>query len=348
MAAIQHDGKEYKEFRPTSFAVEHPTSVFVLIAIILIAGLYSYLTVPKESQPDIEIPNVAVNTIYAGVSPEDIESLITRPIEQEINKISDVKTLTSRSVEGFSSVNVEFEAGVDMTEALQQVREKVDIAKPELPFAAEEPAILEFSFENFPILQVNLAGEYSLVRLKRLAEDMQDRIEQIPSVLSVSLSGGLEREVQVDVDLGRLKFYGVSFEDVIDAIADENITIPGGTIEVGDLKYLVRVPGEFDTTAPIQDIVVSEAGEVPVYIRDVATVDFGFKERDSFARLNGKPVVTLSVSKRSGENIIETSEAVRAVVADMEPAFPPTTEISITSDAAQDVRMMVSSLENNI
>ncbi|MFQ5529737.1 MAG: efflux RND transporter permease subunit [Gemmatimonadota bacterium] len=296
----------------------------------------------------IEIPNVAVNTIYAGVSPGDIESLITRPIEEEINKISDVKTLSSRSVEGFSSVNVEFEAGVDMTEALQQVREKVDIAKPELPFAAEEPAILEFSFENFPILQVNLAGDYSLVRLKQIAEDMQDRIEQIPSVLSVSLSGGLEREVQVDVDLARLKFYGVSFDDVIDAIADENITIPGGTIDVGDLKYLVRVPGEFDAAAPIQDIVVSEAGEVPVYIRDVATVDFGFKERDSFARLNGKPVVTLSVSKRTGENIIETSEAVRTVVADMEPQFPPTTEISITSDAAGDVRAMVSSLENNI
>lgn len=348
MSALKKAGREFKEFGPTSFAVDHPTSVLVLLAIILIAGLYSYVTVPKESQPDIEIPNVAINTMYAGVSPEDIESLITRPIEEEINKISDVKTLTSRSVEGFSSINVEFEAGMDMTEALQQVREKVDIAKPELPPAAEEPAILEFSFENFPILQVNLAGEYSLVRLKQLAEDMQDRIEQIPSVLSVSLSGGLEREVQVNVDLPKLKFYGVSFEDVIDAIADENITIPGGTIDVGDFKYLVRVPGEYEATDLIQDIIVSEAGEIPVYIRDIATVDFGFQERDSYARLNGKPVVTLSVSKRTGQNIIETSEAVRAVVTDMEPGFPPTTEISITSDAARNVRMMVSSLENNI
>lgn len=348
MAAIQRDGRRFKEFRPTSFAVDHPTSVLVLLAIILMAGLYSYVTVPKEAQPDIEIPNVTINTVYAGVSPEDIESLITRPIEEEINKISDVKTLSSTSVEGFSSINVEFEAGVDMTEALQQVREKVDIAKPDLPPAAEEPAIVEFSFENFPILQVNLAGDYSLVRLKQLAEDMQDRIEQIPSVLSVSLSGGLEREVQVDIDLPRLKFYGVSFDDVIDAIADENVTIPGGTIDVGDMKYLVRVPGEFESADPIQDIVVSEAGEIPVYVRDIATVEFGFKERDSYARLNGKPVVTLSVSKRSGENIIETSEAVRAVVADMEPTFPLTTEVSITSDSAENVRRMVSSLENNI
>jgi multidrug efflux pump subunit AcrB len=348
MAAIHRDGREFKEFRPTSFAVEHPTSVLVLTAIILIAGLYSYLTVPKEAQPDIEIPNIVVNTVYPGVSPSDIESLISRPIEEEINKISDVKTLRSTSVEGYSSINVEFEVGVDMTEALQKVREKVDIAKPELPEAAEEPTILEFSFENFPILQVNLAGDYSLVRLKKLAEDMQDRIEQIPSVLDVTLSGGLEREVQVDVDLAKLKFYGVSFDDVIDAIRDENVTIPGGTIDVGDIKYLVRVPGEFEATRPIEDIVTSDVGRTPVYVRDVATVDFGFEERDSYARLNGKPVVTLSVMKRTGRNIIETSEAVRAVVSDMEPAFPPSTEVSITSDQAQDVRMMVSSLENNI
>jgi multidrug efflux pump subunit AcrB len=348
MASMQRDGREFTEFGPTSFAVEHPTSVLVLVAIILIAGLYSYITVPKEAQPDITIPNVVVNTVYPGVSPEDIESLLTRPIEDEINKISDVKTLTSTSVEGYSSINVEFEAGMDMTEALQKVREKVDIAKPDLPEAAEEPAISEFSFEDFPIMQVNLAGEYSLVRLKQLAEDMQDRIEQIPAVLDVTLSGGLEREVQVDVDLAKLKFYGVSFDDVIDAIRDENVTIPGGTIDVGDLKYLVRVPGEYETTRPIEDIVVSDVGQVPVYVRDVATVDFGFADRDSYARLNGKPVVTLGVTKRSGENIIETSEAVRAVVADMEPEFPPTTEISITSDQAQDVRVMVSSLENNI
>jgi len=348
MAAIRKDGREYREFRLTSFAVEHPTSVLVLTAIILIAGLYSYLTVPKEAQPDIEIPNVVVNTMYPGVSPADIESLITRPIEEEINEISDVKTLTSTSVEGYSSINVEFEVGVDMTEALQKVREKVDIAKPELPEAAEEPSILEFSFENFPILQVNLAGDYSLVRLKKLAEDMQDRIEQIPAVLDVTLSGGLEREVQVDVDLAKLKFYGVSFDDVIDAIRDENVTIPGGTIDVGEVKYLVRVPGEFETTRLIEDIVISDVGRTPVYVRDVATVDFGFEERDSFARLDGKPVVTLSVTKRSGRNIIETSEAVRAVVADMEPNFPPTTLVSITSDQAQEVRMMVSSLENNI
>ncbi|MGW8282011.1 MAG: efflux RND transporter permease subunit, partial [Gemmatimonadota bacterium] len=175
----------YREFWLTSFAVDHPTSVLVLLGIILLAGLWSYVTVPKEATPDVTVPFVAVNTVYPGVAPEDIETLITRPIEEELNRISDLKTLTSKSVEGVSTITAEFAAGMDMTEALQQVREKVDIAKPELPPAAEEPQILEFNFSDFPILQVNVAGDYSLVRLKALAEDIQDEIEQIPAVLSV-------------------------------------------------------------------------------------------------------------------------------------------------------------------
>ena len=342
------DKGKYKEFWLTSFAVDHPTSVLVLLGIIVLAGLWSYVTVPKEATPDITVPFVAVNTVYPGVAPEDIETLITRPIEEELNRISDIKTLTSSSVEGISTITAEFEAGMDMTEALQQVREKVDIAKPELPPAAEEPQILEFNFSEFPILQVNVAGDYSLVRLKELAEDIQDEIEQIPAVLSVTLSGGLEREVKVDVDLAKLKYYGITYDDVIDAIREENVTVPGGTIDVGELKYLVRVPGEFEDTRPLEDIMISSVGNAPIYIRDVAKVDFGFKERESYARLDANPVVTLSVTKRSGENIIETSDAVRAVIARMSPDFPPGTRVSITSDSAEYVRDMVSSLENNI
>ncbi len=339
---------KFKEFWLTSFAVDHPTSVLVLTLIVIIAGFISYVRVPKEAAPEITIPIVAVNTMYAGVAPEDIETLITRELEDELNKIGDVKEITSTSVEGYSSIIVEFEAGMDMTEALQLVREKVDIAKPELPPAAEEPMIVEFNFAEWPIMQVNISGEYSLVRLKKLAEDVQDRLEQIPDVLAVDLSGGLEREVQVDVDLARLKYYDLAFDDVIDAIREENVTTPGGSIDVGDLKYLVRVPGEFEDTRLIEDIVVTAPGDRPVYIRDVATVDFGFKERDSFARLDGRAVVTLSIKKRVGRNIIETADAVRSAIEEMRPNFPPTTVVKITSDMSENVHEMVSSLENNI
>jgi multidrug efflux pump subunit AcrB len=246
----------YKEFKLTSFAIDHPTSVLVMTAIVIMMGVISYIRVPKESFPEIVFPVIVVNTIYSGVAPGDVETLITRPLEEELNTIGDIETITSTSIEGYSSITVEFDPGMDITEAVQQVREKVDIAKPELPEAAEEPGIFEINLAEFPIMQVNVAGPYGLVRLREVAEDLQDRLEQIPSVLEARLAGGLEREVQVDVDLPKLKFYGLAFIDVIDAIRGENITIPGGTIEVGDLKYLVRVPGEFQSTDPIGDIVI--------------------------------------------------------------------------------------------
>ena len=347
MARQQGQGV-FKEFKLTSLAVDYPTSVLVLMTIIILSGISAYVAIPRESTPEIAIPNIIVTTIYQGVAPNDIETLVTRPIEDELNAISDVKLISSSSIEGYSSINIEFEAGVDMSEARQQVREKVDIAKPDLPDAVEDPAIMEINISEFPILQVNISGDYDLVRLRDVAEDLQDRLEQIPTVLEVTLAGGLEREVQIDVDLAKLKYYDVAFDDVIGAIAGENVTIPGGTIDVGGLKYLVRIPGEFEATDLIADIVLEARGGRPIYVSDVASVDFGFKERDSYARLDESPVVTLGVSKRSGENIIETADAVRAEIAEMTPDLPPGTVIKITADQSEEIRYMVSSLENNI
>jgi len=338
----------FRELRFTSFAIEHSTSVMVFMLAIVVIGLVSYITIPREASPSITIPNIMVNTIYAGVAPRDIETLVTRPLEEKLNTIADVKTITSFSDEGYSSINVEFEPDIDMNEALQKVREKVDLAKPDLPIAAEEPQIVEINFSEFPIMQVNVAGTYDLVRLRTVAEDLKEDLEQIPSVLEVTMAGGLEREVQVDVDLPKLKFYGLSFDDVIDAIRNENVTVPGGTIDVGDRKYLVRVPGEFATPAPIADIVVATRNGRPIYVRDVASVEFGFKERDTFARMNGNSVVSLAVKKRLGRNIIETADAVHDVIAARERRFPPGTTITITADQSDDIAEMVSSLENNI
>ena len=341
-------GGRLKEFALSSFAIRHPTSVVVLTLILIVGGFLSYFRVPRESMPEIVIPNIIVNTVFAGVAPGDVETLVTRPLEDELNTIADVETISSTSREGFSSINVEFQAGMDMTEALQRVREKVDLAKVDLPAATTEPQIVEINTSQFPIMQVNVAGPYNLVRLREVAEELQERIEQIPSVLEVPLSGGLEREVYVDVDLAKLKFYGLTFEDVGDAVRFENVTVPGGSIDVGDLKYLVRVPGEFAATAPIADIVIETRDGRPVYVRDVARVDFGFKERDSFARLDGIPVISLDVVKRSGENIVATATAVREVIAAARSSLPPGTVIKLTSDQSEQIRGMVSNLENNI
>ncbi len=344
----QQEERRFKEFGLTSYAVEHRTSVLMLFLIIAVAGALSYRVIPKESFPEIEIPMIAVNTIYPGVSPADIETLVTRPLEEELNTISDIEELTSTSVEGYSSIVAEFGTQVNLDEALAKVREKVDLAKPELPADVEEPSIIEFNFSEVPVMQVNLSGEYGLVRLKEIAEDVQDELEQLGQVLRADLRGGLEREVKVEVDLAKLQHYNLTFNDVVDAIRWENVNIPGGAIDVGDRKYLVRVDGEFDDPAQIEDLVVTSIGGRAIYVRDVASVDFGFAERESFARLDGNPVVTLDVIKRSGENIIETSEAVVAAVARLESTFPPTTVVKYTSDMSEDIHEMVSSLENNI
>ena len=341
-------GPSARDFGLTSLALRNTTSALVVLAIIVILGAAAYATIPKESQPEITIPIISVSTVYPGVAPGDVETLVTRVIEEDLNTIPEIKELSSTTVEGYSNVVAEFESDMDMAEALQKVREKVDLARPDLPSDAEEPVLSEFVLSEFPIMQVNVSGQYSLVRLKEIAEGVQERLEQIPSILEVRLSGGLEREVKVEVDLPRLKYHGVSFGDVVAAIRNENITIPGGSIDVGNQKYLVRVDGEFRDTRLIEDIVITTQGGRPVYVRDVAAVDFGFKERDSYARLDGSPVVTLDIVKRSGENIIETSDAVRAVVEEMRSGFPASTVVKITSDQSEDIHEMVSSLENNI
>jgi multidrug efflux pump subunit AcrB len=337
-----------RNFRPTAFAVKQRVSVLVLMAMISILGIVSYLSIPKESDPEVVIPIISISTPYPGVAPRDVETLVTRVLEEKLNTIADLKELESTSVEGYSNIIAEFETTMDMEEALQKVREKVDLAKPDLPPDVEEPIITEINLSEFPIMQVNISGEYDLVRLKEVAEAVQERLEQIPALLDVRLSGGLEREVKVEVDLPKLQFYGLAFGDVIDAIRNENVTIPGGAIDVGHQKYLVRVNGEFPDTRIIEDIVITTRGGRPIYVRDVASVDFGFKDRESYARLDGNPVVTLDIIKRAGENIIEVADAVKAAIDELEPTFPATTVVKITSDQSTAIRDMVSSLENNI
>ena len=337
-----------KEFGLSSFSINNRVSVLVLVVLVAIMGIRSYTSIPKEAQPDITIPNIIVITLYPGVSPVDMESLITQKLEEELSGISDIKEMTSTTTEGYSSINLEFNTDVNIDEALQKVREKVDLAKPELPEAAEEPMIQEINASEFPIMQVNVSGTYGMEDLKDVAEDLQDRLETVPQILEVNLAGGIEKEVQVNVDLQTLKYYGVSMGDIIMAIQSENVTIPAGAVDVGSKKFLMRVPGEYDDPSLIEDIVIDAPSDFPIYIRDVADVSFTQKERESYAYLNGDPVITLSVTKRTGTNIIEATESIRNIIDEQLPNMPPTTNIKITSDMSEEIVMMVSSLENNI
>jgi multidrug efflux pump len=337
-----------RSFGPTDIALRNRTSIAALLVIIAILGASAYVSVPKEANPEITIPIVHVGTFYAGVAPKDMETLVTRVIEEELYKIPDITVLTSTSDMGYSSIIAEFDNSMDMDAAMQKVRERIDLAKPKLPGDADDPVVAELNLADWPIMQVNISGAYDLVRLKEVAEELKERLEQIPSLLDVRLSGGLEREVRVDVDLAHLHFYGIAFNEVIAAIRAENVTIPGGSIDVGTQAFLVRVAGEFQDPDVIGGIVIKLKDGRPIYVRDVATVDFGFQDRRSFARLNSNPVVTLDIVKRSGENIIATADAVKAAIEAQRAGFPPSTEVTITSDFSKEIRVVVSSLENNI
>lgn len=334
--------------RISDWALKNRPAVFTLILMSILFGVRSYTSLPREASPDITIPYVIVNTYFFGTSPEDMENLVTKEIEKKLGEIDNIKEMRSLSGEGVSAITLEFDPEEDIDDVMAKVREKVDLAKPELPTDAEDPLILELNFSAFPILLVNLSGEYGLVQLKDVSEDLKDEIEKIGGILDVGISGGLEREVQVNVDPDKLRHYRVSLEDVRLAILNENLNLPGGNIDVGDYSYLLRVPGEIADPDEINSFVVKADQHFPVYVRDVAEVHYGFKDAASTARMEGVSCITLSISKRSGENLIKIVEDVRATIEAMLPDLPPTTRITFTSDQSKDIRMMVDELENGI
>lgn len=332
----------------TDVAVDNRTSIFILVIIITIFGISSYSSLPREASPDVQIPLVIVSTPYFGVSPEDIESLITQPLEKEINTISEVKKLTSASYEGYSLIQVEFESGYDIDDALQKVRDKVEKAEPELPSDVEKPEIIEINISEFPIMTYNISGPIGLVKLKDIADDLKDEIENIEGVLEVKISGGLEREVKVDVDINKLIHYNIRFDDIIEAIENENRTIPGGSIDLDRQSFLVRIPGEFDKPYIVQDLVVKLQDGKPIYVKDVADVSYAFKDRSTYARVNGIEAVTLNISKRVGANIIDIADKVKSIMADARKNFPEGIVFNLTVDQSEDIKQSNRNLENNI
>jgi len=352
----------------TNVSIKYRTAIAVFTLLLAVGGLASYLTIPKESQPSIEFPQIVVTSIYPGASPSDIESTVTQVAEQEISSINGIEEMRSISSEGVSTVVVEFTPDVETDKAYQEVNQAIDRAEPDFPDAVEDPLINEINTDEFPIMTVNLAGDYSLARLKEVGEDLQDDLEGISSVLEANIVGGLTREVQVNVDLSALKSHNVTFNDLITTIQNENTSIPGGSIDIDRLNYLVRVDGQFDDpAAQIEELVVKTTPEGRnVYVRDVAEAVFGFKDRSSYSRLRvlkrendagetvavpkserrTTQVISLNVKKRPGANILETSDAVKSTLDNFD--FPSGTEVLITGDESENVQSLVTDLENNI
>lgn len=332
----------------SKIAVNNSVTVYILIVIIILFGAFSYNAIPKESAPSITIPNIFVSTLYFGVSPKDMENLVTQEIEKEVKGIKDVKKVTSISQESFSMVNIEFNPDVKIDDALQKVRDKVAIAKTKMPTDIEEPTVTEINLSEQPMLYVNLSGDLGLAALKDYADKLSDEIEVIPGILSADVKGGLEREVKINVDANRLKYYNITFNDIINKIGFENQSIPGGSVDLRNQNYLVRVPGQYEDPELIRDIVVKSDNEKPIFVRDVAQVIYGYKERTTLSRQNGKEAVTIVIKKRSGENIIRIAEDVKDLVKKKEAQFPPGLQVNFTGDQSKNIKNTVHELENGI
>jgi multidrug efflux pump len=330
-------------------AVKKRITVVVLSVVIFIFGVMSYYSMPRESTPDITIPYIYVMTTYPGVAPVDIEQSITIPIENKLRGLKGVKEISSSSIEGMSSIVIEFVAGTDIDEVLPKTKDKVDMARQELPSDLEnDPVVSEINISDMPILTLSLSGPSGMVRLKEIAEDLKDDIEGIAGVLSADVTGGLEREIRVEPYPDKLAYYGISIVGLQYVIANENLNVSGGNIRLGDGRFQLRVPGEFTTPDEIYGLVVGTHNGNPVYLKDVAKVIDGFKDEAGRARLNGEEAINIQVSKRSGENIIKIAEQVDEIVERSKPLWPGGTKITKLMDTAEEINDMVVELENHI
>ncbi len=328
--------------------IRRSATVGLLVVCVFLFGLDTYNKLPREAAPDVDIPVVLVSTPYIGVSPADIETLVTVPLENELTSLKDVKKMSSTSAEGVSIISLEFEPEVVIEDALQKVRDRVDRAKPKLPSDAEDTEIQEISFSDFPIVIVTIAGPQDEEVLKKLGEDLSDRFRRISGVLDAPLAGGRERQIRVQVDPFRLQHYGLKLDDLSGAISNENVNIPGGNVETGDATFLLRVPGEFAAGKEIERAAIKRVGDRPVFVRDVARVVDGYAERTSYARMNGQPAVSVSVKKRSGANILQVVDQVKVVVAEVSETWPEGVEYRVLGDQSRMIGDMVSELENGI
>lgn len=343
--------EKVREFFATSWAIDNRTSIYVLTVIISIIGFMNYISIPKEQFPEVVIPYVMVNTVYPGTSPQDMENLVTRPIEKQLKSISDVKRITSNSLQDYSSIVVEFTTDVKLEEAKQRVKDAVDKARSDLPGdLPKDPQVMDIDLSEIPIMFINLAGNYDLERLKNYAEMAQDRIETLPEITRVDIVGALDREIQVDVDMYKMQAAQVTFSDIERSISAENLALSAGSVTNTGFRRNIRVDGQFATVETLANLIIPTSNGGHVFLKDIAEVRDGFKEQESFSRLNGKNVITLNVVKKSGRNLLDASDKIKEIINKelKNKMFPSDLEVTITGDMSRYTRNTLEELNNTI
>ncbi len=346
--------KKIKEFGPTSWSIDNRTAIYIIAILISLFGYIRFTTLPKEQFPDVVVPTISITTVYVGNSPKDIENLVTRPIEKQLKGISGAKVnkITSTSQTDYSLIVVEFDTDVKSEVAKRKVKDAVDKSTKDLPTdLTSQPDVQEFSLSEIPILFVNISGDFDPVKLKEYADKIQDKVEELPSITRAEIVGAPEREIQLNVDPYRMTAAKVSFMDIENAIVRENMDITGGQVEVGNMKRTLRVKGQFKQAADMSNVVVrSSARGASVYLRDVADIRDTVKQYESFARLNGKNVVTLNIVKRAGENLITTADGVKTILAEMKEnqELPQDLQVDFTGDQSKGTKTSFNELINTI
>lgn len=340
-----------RDFSLTTWALKNTNTIFLAIIILGVFGFFSYRNMPKELFPEIVIPTVMVQTIYPGNPPLDMENLITRELEKEIESVTGIKKMTSLSSQDVSNIFVEFNTNVDIKAALQDVKDAVDKAKKNLPDnMLDDPMVTDIDFSEFPIININLSGDYSVNELKNFAEYLEEEIETYTEISKVEITGITEKEVKVNVDQHKLDAYQLSFNDIDAAIRNENMSVSGGELKSGSTRRSVRIAGEFTSIKEIEDIIVKHEDQRIVYLRDVANVVFGFEEPTSFARLDDQPVVSLQVIKKGGENLLDATAKIFTLLdkSRADNAIPNDLRITITNDQSEQIKLQLTNLENSM
>jgi multidrug efflux pump len=339
-----------KEFKLTSWAIDNKMAIYVATLIICIAGIVTYISLPKENFPEVVFPQIYVATIYNGAPPTDVENLITKHIEKQVKSIAGVKKITSNSLQNFSNVIIEFQTDVDVAEAKREVQDAVDKAKPDLPTNLEkEPQVIDIDISEAPIMFVNLSGDYDLQTLKRYAEQLQDRFEALKEIRRVDIVGALDREIQINVDLYKAALAGVALGDIGQAIGGENVIVPGGQLSVSGMKRSISVSGEYVNAEEIGNTVIGSIKGGKVYLKDIAEVVDTNKEQESFSRLDKSNVITLNIIKRNGKNLIDASDNIKSIIAEYENGIlPQGLHLTVTADQSENTRTTLHDLINTI
>ncbi len=340
-----------RKFKPTYFALKNSTTVYIFTGLLVFFGLFSYNQMPREAFPEIVVPYIFIQTVYPGNSPVDIENLITRPIEKELKGLKGIKQVSSASYQDVSTIFVEFNTNVTINQALQDTKDRVDKAKSELPDDLEtDPLVMDFDFSEFPIMNVNISGDFSMRELKEFAETMQDEFESFREISEANIRGIEEREIQINVDPFKLDARGLTFNDIALAIQLENITMGAGEFSADQTRRVIRTQADYKNINEIANTIIKVNMGKPVYIRDVATVVDSYKEKATIARLNNKPVVTLSITKKSGENILDASSKVISAIQEMKDnrKIPKTLDVIVTDDTTTYIEDTIMNLENSI